>query len=142
MARIGDGNMVNGWEKVGTDDGSFLFRKRRENGTFRFVELATLFDLEKQLCELDSSDPYVDLFDLEKTPKKKRKKKPKYLGDHVESMLSSVGVTKERVSKWVGDCGCDGRQERLNKLDEWARNAAKGVYKNAKKKLLRLLNVR
>lgn len=39
------------------------------------------------------------------------------LGDMVASGLSTVGITKERVSKLVGgDCGCQKRQEALNAL--------------------------
>ncbi len=39
------------------------------------------------------------------------------LGDTVAKVLSSVGITKERVSAVVGsDCGCTGRQDALNKI--------------------------
>jgi hypothetical protein len=39
------------------------------------------------------------------------------LGDIVAAGLSSVGITKERVSNLVGgDCGCAKRQEQLNAL--------------------------
>ena len=39
------------------------------------------------------------------------------LGDAVESVLSSVGITKERVSRLVGrPCGCEGRKKRLNQI--------------------------
>lgn len=39
------------------------------------------------------------------------------LGDMVASGLSSVGITKERVSAIVGgDCGCGERQQKLNEL--------------------------
>lgn len=39
------------------------------------------------------------------------------LGDLVAYALSSVGITKERVSKAIGrPCGCAKRQERLNEL--------------------------
>ena len=37
----------------------------------------------------------------------------------VSDALSSVGITKERVSKAVGgDCGCAKRQEKLNKIGQ------------------------
>jgi hypothetical protein len=42
------------------------------------------------------------------------------LGDLIESALSSVGVTEERVKAWVGDCGCSERKQRLNTLSDWA----------------------
>lgn len=39
------------------------------------------------------------------------------LGDMVAAGLSAVGITKERVSALVGgDCGCQARQEALNRL--------------------------
>lgn len=39
------------------------------------------------------------------------------LGDMVSSVLSAIGITKERVSKAIGKpCGCAKRQEALNKL--------------------------
>jgi hypothetical protein len=39
------------------------------------------------------------------------------LGDMVAAGLSSIGITKERVSAVVGgECGCQQRQEALNKL--------------------------
>ena len=43
------------------------------------------------------------------------------LGDVVESVLESVGVTKERVSKvasivGVQDCGCEKRKQYLNEV--------------------------
>jgi hypothetical protein len=46
---------------------------------------------------------------------------PKGLGDHVETALTSLGITKERVEKFVGrPCGCAERRERLNALGRWA----------------------
>lgn len=48
------------------------------------------------------------------------------LGDKVEAALKAVGVTKERVSKWLGrPCNCDERKQKLNQLSEWAQNATK-----------------
>lgn len=38
------------------------------------------------------------------------------LGDMVAAWLSAVGITKERVSAIVGDCGCPERQQKLNEL--------------------------
>lgn len=50
------------------------------------------------------------------------------IGDHVESALSSVGITKERVSRWLGaPCNCPARQAKLNKLGHWAAGFAKGL---------------
>lgn len=45
---------------------------------------------------------------------------PPGLGDMVAAGLSAVGITKERVEAVVGPCGCDERQELLNRLGhEW-----------------------
>lgn len=42
-------------------------------------------------------------------------------GDHVETALSSFGITEERVSKWLGKpCGCAERKRKLNALGNWA----------------------
>jgi hypothetical protein len=54
------------------------------------------------------------------------------LGDQVESVLSTVGITKERVSRWLGrPCNCPARQEKLNKLGNWAASFAKGIFGKA-----------
>lgn len=50
--------------------------------------------------------------------------RPLLLGDAIETALSAVGVTKERVSAWIGGpCGCVERQRRLNELHQWAKEA-------------------
>jgi hypothetical protein len=42
------------------------------------------------------------------------------LGDYVASALSAIGITKERVSAFVGrPCGCDGRQAAVNAAGAW-----------------------
>lgn len=62
------------------------------------------------------------------------------LGDMVESALSSVGITKERVSEWVGSpCNCAKRQERLNKLHAWAKEAAAHTAEKARGLLHKLI---
>lgn len=62
------------------------------------------------------------------------------LGDAVEALLSSVGITEERVTKWIGrPCGCKGRQERLNKISRWAKMYTKKKTRRAKKALKKLL---
>ena len=41
------------------------------------------------------------------------------LGDMVAATLSAVGITKERVARWSGGgCGCQRRQEALNRLGD------------------------
>jgi hypothetical protein len=59
-------------------------------------------------------------------------KQPKLLGDMVESALTKVGVTKERVTKWIGaECGCAERQEKLNRLHLWAKGVLSGKSPDA-----------
>jgi hypothetical protein len=56
----------------------------------------------------------------------------KGLGDHVSAALSSVGITKELVSDWLGEeCGCAERQEKLNQLGSWASRVVQGTLKDA-----------
>lgn len=38
------------------------------------------------------------------------------LGDRVAAGLAAFGITKERVSAVIGDCGCEQRQKALNEL--------------------------
>lgn len=58
------------------------------------------------------------------------------LGDVIESALSAVGVTKERVEAFVGrPCGCRERQEKLNALGAWAKRVVGGKVEKAKEYL-------
>lgn len=44
-------------------------------------------------------------------------------GDFLAGALEKIGITKERVSAWLGvDCGCAERQEKWNRLGAWVRN--------------------
>lgn len=57
-----------------------------------------------------------------------------YLGDHIESALSFVGITSERVSKWIGKpCGCQVRRDKLNALHLWIERVLKGKYNKDEK---------
>lgn len=61
------------------------------------------------------------------------------LGDAVESALSAVGITKERVERWLGrPCGCEERQRKLNALGSWARRVLGGKTDDAEEFLNRL----
>lgn len=52
---------------------------------------------------------------------------PLPLGDYIESGLSAIGITKERVAAWLGSCGgCNDRQARLNQLGSWIARKARG----------------
>jgi hypothetical protein len=43
------------------------------------------------------------------------------IGDIVHNALSSVGITQERVSRWLGEeCNCNERRAKLNQLELWA----------------------
>lgn len=42
------------------------------------------------------------------------------VGDIVESVLSSVGITEKRVTNWLGrPCNCAKRKKKLNELGAW-----------------------
>lgn len=61
-------------------------------------------------------------------------------GDMVETALSSVGVTSERVEKWLGKpCGCKERRDKMNALGLWARRVLTGKKENAEEYLLRMM---
>ena len=63
------------------------------------------------------------------------------LGDAVESALSAVGITKDRVSDWVGgECGCEERQRRLNSLGRWASAVLRGAVRDARGTISDLLS--
>jgi hypothetical protein len=66
------------------------------------------------------------------------------LGDAVEKALSFVGITPDRVHKWLGhSCsGCAERKEKLNQLSRWAKNAMGETARTAKKKLGALIGVK
>lgn len=51
------------------------------------------------------------------------------LGDAAAALLSSVGITKERVNNWIGaECGCAERQEKMNKFGAWVHKAVTGGF--------------
>lgn len=49
------------------------------------------------------------------------------LGDKVEEVLGRMGVNQERVQRWVGECCCKERKEKLNQLHRWAIQSLKGL---------------
>lgn len=54
------------------------------------------------------------------------------LGDRIESALSSVGITSERIERWLGmPCNCGGRKQKLNRLDAWATRIVSGCTEKA-----------
>lgn len=67
-------------------------------------------------------------------------KKPLLLGDMVEKALSSVGITKERVSAWIGrPCKCPERQEKLNRLHLWAKSLLSGKLSKPEEELDKII---
>lgn len=62
------------------------------------------------------------------------------VGDLVESALAGIGITKERVSRWLGrPCRCAERQAKLNRLGEWAKSVVGGAVHDAKERLDQML---
>ena len=57
------------------------------------------------------------------------------LGSTVARALASVGLTEERVGRWLDGCRCRERRERLNQLGHWARRVLRGRTDLAKKYL-------
>lgn len=58
------------------------------------------------------------------------------LGDIIERALKSIGVTSERVEKWIGvPCNCAERREKLNRLLPWAYRVLTGRSEDAEKYL-------
>lgn len=55
---------------------------------------------------------------------------PPRLGDYTESVLNSLGISKERYKAakelfgLAPNCGCDERKEWLNKVSDWWRGEA------------------
>ncbi len=57
------------------------------------------------------------------------------LGTMVEEALSRVGVTHDRVERWLGDCGCADRREKLDRLGAWAARVVGGKISRAREYL-------
>jgi hypothetical protein len=58
------------------------------------------------------------------------------LGDAVESALTKIGVTKERVERWLGrPCGCAERKAKLNALGAFARRVLSGKIEKSQEYL-------
>lgn len=51
----------------------------------------------------------------------------KGLGTAVESALTRMGITGERVERWLGrPCHCKARRDKLNRLSAWAARVLSG----------------
>lgn len=56
-----------------------------------------------------------------------------YIGDHLYSFFQRIGVTEERVMKWLNSqCRCKERQQKLNDLDRLVRQSVKLTIEQAK----------
>src|SRR3990167_6790239 len=61
------------------------------------------------------------------------------LGDTVERGLIMVGITQERVRRWIGDCCCKERREKLNQIDAACRRILRGKIESGRRYLAELL---
>ena len=61
------------------------------------------------------------------------------LGNSIKTVLDAVGITSQRVEKWLGECCCKERQERLNQLDETCRRFLRGRIEKTRGYILLLL---
>ena len=63
------------------------------------------------------------------------------IGTAVESALSLVGISSERVETWLGKpCNCKERKEKLDQLGHWASRVLRGRTKQAKEFLFRMID--
>lgn len=55
------------------------------------------------------------------------------LGDRIAQALAIAGITKDRVSGWLGaPCACEDRQAKLNAIGNWAARVLSGKVERAK----------
>lgn len=58
------------------------------------------------------------------------------LGTLIESALSKVGITEDKLAKLLGkSCGCSDRRDKLDNLTIWARRVLSGKVKDAERHL-------
>lgn len=63
------------------------------------------------------------------------------IGTTIENALTMVGVTSERVERWLGKpCKCKERKEKLDALGHWAQRVLSGKVDQAKDYLERIIN--
>lgn len=63
------------------------------------------------------------------------------LGDEIERALTTVGITQDRVERWLGmSCGCEQRKARLNQLGNWAARIVSGKLHKAVEYLNHIIN--
>lgn len=92
---------------------------------------STMRNKRHQLAESFKGENF-DALDL--LPKEETEEKG--LGDHIESALTAMGITSERVEEWTGKpCNCTERREKLNLLGAWAIKVLLGKTEDAKQHL-------
>lgn len=63
------------------------------------------------------------------------------LGDHIETTLSKIGITSDRIHSWLGiPCNCQERKDKLNQLDLTIRQLVRNGVERTKKYLEEMLN--
>ena len=63
------------------------------------------------------------------------------LGDHLSIALGMIGVTEERVTRWLGvPCGCKERRDKLNALGAWTQRVISGKTDRAEEHLNGLMS--
>lgn len=55
-----------------------------------------------------------------------RKKSLWNLGDDAAAVFAGLGITPERVSKWLGTCNCKDRLEKWNRVGQWIKRHTVG----------------
>ena len=64
------------------------------------------------------------------------------LGDRAEQALQMIGITEDRVNKWLGrPCGCKERREKMNQLGSWVTRVLGGKTDDAEKYLDEMVQV-
>lgn len=53
------------------------------------------------------------------------------IGTAVHDALAAVGVTEERVERWLGRCCCAERRRKLDQLGNWAARVLRGRVQSA-----------
>lgn len=136
-----DGGIVDSFKKMG------LFEYCHSPSLVQHIGDKTSMNSPKQMRAPKFNGPEFDALQLlppEKRQQAERKpgQRTYELGDMVSSALSTVGITPERVSEWLGQpCGCAERKEKLNNLSRWAKQATKDSVANSKSFLKKLIGI-
>lgn len=61
------------------------------------------------------------------------------IGTAIHNALESVGITEQRVERWLGECCCAERRRKLDALGLWAARSVKTGVESARNYLIALL---